>query len=384
MRKYQQQQILEILDTLIEAHFTFEKIRSVGVLAECQDTVEALAEYIPNIAANYSETFNALDAYNQQLFKFSKTPNRRIDTLNQAILKVVQCVTEELVPDKIEVAFFPYQLSMWDSLESIYLAAKEDPNCDAYCVPIPWYDKLPNGEFGQMHYDGGKYPDNIEIVNWVEYDVEARHPDVIYVHNPYDEANAVSSVHPNFYTKRLRELTDCLVYVPYFVTSENATIDENFVVVPGVAYAHKVIVENEHQKETYEQIITRELPWLDITDKFVPLGSPKYDKVSNTSSEDFELPAEWNEIIGGRKVILYNTSVHAALQDSEQYLKKLRSVLATFQQRDDVVVWWRPHPLLRETFSSMRPHLLAEYDEIVRKYKANESFIEDAQQVNDN
>lgn len=41
--------------------------------------------------------------------------------------------------DKPAGCFFPYKASMWDSLESVYLVAKEDSDCDVYCVPISYY-----------------------------------------------------------------------------------------------------------------------------------------------------------------------------------------------------------------------------------------------------
>ena len=31
-----------------------------------------------------------------------------------------------------EVVFLPYKASMWDSLESVWKAAEEDPDCVAY------------------------------------------------------------------------------------------------------------------------------------------------------------------------------------------------------------------------------------------------------------
>jgi hypothetical protein len=72
-----------------------------------------------------------------------------------------------------------------------------------------------------------------------------------------------------------------------------------------------------------------------------------------------------------KKVILYNTSVGAILAGGEQYLKKLRLVFETFRDREDVVLWWRPHPLSMTTYESMRPQLAAEYEALVAEYKQN-------------
>ena len=74
---------------------------------------------------------------------------------------------------KLEVVFFPYKVSMWDSLESIWFAARDDENCDAYVVPIPYYDRLPNGEFGTMHYEGNLYPEYVPV-SYTHLDVYKR------------------------------------------------------------------------------------------------------------------------------------------------------------------------------------------------------------------
>jgi hypothetical protein len=50
-------------------------------------------------------------------------------------------------------------------------------------------------------------------------------------------------------------------------------------------------------------------------------------------------------------------------------LAKLRSVFDCFRGRDDVALWWRPHPLNEATYRSMRPQLLREYEGIVSEYR---------------
>ena len=72
---------------------------------------------------------------------------------------------------------------------------------------------------------------------------------------------------------------------------------------------------------------------------------------------------------GVKKVILYNTTVSSMLEQQEKMLAKIRDVLAVFRTREDTVLLWRPHPLLKSTLQSMRPGLLAEYEEIEREYR---------------
>ena len=66
---------------------------------------------------------------------------------------------------RIEAVFLPYKASMWDSLESVWKAADEDPDCDAYVIPIPYFDRNPDGSFGPMHDERLDYPDNVPVTD---------------------------------------------------------------------------------------------------------------------------------------------------------------------------------------------------------------------------
>jgi hypothetical protein len=268
---------------------------------------------------------------------------------------------------------------MWDSLESIWLAAKDDPYCDAYVVPIPYYDRMQNGTMGQMHYEGDQYPAYVPITDWQTYDMEERHPDIIFIHNPYDGGNHVTIIHPGYYSKRLKEFTDLLVYVPYFVCMDD--VPEHFCACSGTMYAGKVIVQSEMIRQTYIRVFKKfekenhcagKFGKAEV--KFVALGSPKFDKVINSKPEDFTLPDAWQRLIDGpdstqKKTVLYNTSIEAILRGEEKYLRKVRHVLDIFRDRDDIVLWWRPHPLSEAAYQSMRPQFLAEYQQIVAEFK---------------
>jgi hypothetical protein len=221
-----------------------------------------------------------------------------------------------------------------------------------------------------MHYEGADhYSDDIECTDWQQYDIEARHPDVVFTFAPYDMNNHVTSVHPVFYCERLRGLTDMLVYVPYFIISGD--MPEHFCTVAGCVYANKVVVQSEMIRDTYIRVFKEAYGnrFGKPEEKFVALGSAKFDKILSTKREDCALPAAWAKLTSSKKIIFYNTAISAALQDSERYLKKLRSVLNLFRSRNDVVLWWRPHPLLGATFESMRRRLTVEYRDIVAGYK---------------
>ncbi|MCL2539055.1 MAG: hypothetical protein FWE66_01820, partial [Oscillospiraceae bacterium] len=361
MRKHQQKRIFELVDTIRQA-------QAAGLLADCQSGALMAGEFIESVEGEGTKTVPLLEEYCELLYSASMGESDE-SALDKQLELIEQSVGNEFKP-RIEMAFLSYKASMSDSIESIYLAAKADPDCDAYWIPIPYFEYDADGSVGEMLLEGAEYyGDDMECTSWLDYDVEARRPDAVFTFAPYDKGNYVTSVHPQFYCKRLRDLTDLLVYVPYFVSTDD--VPEQFCTVAGCVYAHKVIVQSEKVRDTYIRVFKEAYgdSFGKAEDKFVALGSPKFDKVLSSKRSDFTLPAEWERLTEGKKIILYNTTVSAILSGEAQYLKKLRWVFDVFRDRSDVILWWRPHPLSGATYRSLRPQLQSEYEKIVEDFK---------------
>ncbi len=405
MRKKQKQEILNILKTLGAAHEVVKNAVDNGnipgarnMLAKCQQAAIAVGTNIEQSEGGNQAAVLCLKEYCEVVFNIYEkletgtyNADRAYRVLSGQIIKVENIVKNDISVRK-EIAFFPYKASMWDSLESAYLAAKATPGCDVYCVPIPYFDLNSDGSFGAMHYEGREYPKGIEITDWQEYNFEKRMPDEIYIHNPYDNYNLVTSVHPRFYSHNLKQYTEKLVYIPYFILVEiepdnQAAIDriKHFIWTPGVIYADEVIVQSEKMKQIYvnEYLKTAQKNGLQgphlnrryLEQKIRGAGSPKLDRVQRIKKGELEIPLEWQKIIRkidgmDRKIIFYNTSITALLEHGDKMLQKMERVFAVFKEhKDDVVLLWRPHPLLPSSIKAMRPHLWEKYSQIVEKYK---------------
>lgn len=403
VEKYKKKDMLQTVDTLLKANDAIVRTAAsnqqgaAAALVQCQESAIALGTYIDTLEEKFAPLVHTLEDYCENIYQMSV--NLSDENLRRKYSKKIQKqltalrngVKYDLPDDKKEVVFLPYKASMWDSLESVWKAADEDPNCDAYVIPIPYFDKNPDGSFREEHYEGAQYPAYVPITRYDEYDLAARRPDAIYVHNPYDEHNHVTSVHPYFYCKNLKNYTDKLVYIPYFVLGEispdnQKAIDgmKHFCFTPGTIYAHKVIVQSEDMRRIYINEYSKAAKELGLTGehvdraflekKFLGIGSPKFDKVLNTKKEEVEIPAEWLKVIekpdgGWKKVIFYNISVNALLRHEEKLIRKMESVFETvLENREEVALLWRPHPLIQATIESMRPQLWEAYREIRDRY----------------
>ena len=295
MRRREKKQIEEFIHTLCQAHGEVKsriEHKDTGaaqeILGNCQDGALQIGSLIETVEGEECVVIPKLEAYCELVFQVYEGIGENWETgqdvqeegsikaergtggieagriyadLQNQLSEISRSVKDD-IPERLEILFLPYKASMWDSLESIWKAAYADESCDAYVVPIPYYDKNPDGSFGEMHYEGNQYPDYVPIIPYEAYDLQTRKPDGIYIHNPYDECNYVTTVHPSYYSKKLKEYTKTLVYIPYFMLEEVKPDEaeqlegvKHFCLTPGVINAHKVIVQSEEMREAYIKVL---------------------------------------------------------------------------------------------------------------------------------
>ena len=392
MRRYYQRQLLDIIKTIKEANIMIERFikkqyydEALSLLVDCHEGAVNIGNRIEELEGEGIITVTYLEAFCDMIYQAGveisegKESKRSLNLIHNQIIKIEESIINDINGDMLEIVFLPYKAAMWDSMESVWLAAKDDLQCNAFVVPIPYYDKLQGGGLGQMHYEGDQYPDYVPVVDYRTYNIEARHPDIIFIHNPYDDGNYVTTVHPNYYSQRLKNYTDLLAYIPYFVVTNDVL--EHFCTCSGVLFADRVFLQSEKIRDTYVRVYNEFIRQHNYEDrfgkaesKFVAAGSPKFEKVIKSKPEDFTIPDSWRRLtksidVTQKKIVLYNTSIGAILEGNKQYINKLRNVLNIFRNRDDVLLWWRPHPLNEVTYRTMRPQLLKQYEQIVADYK---------------
>lgn len=372
MRKTQKEQIEELLrlfeDALDQLKIYMDQKNeqsALDLLGECQNSAIALGTMIENVEGEGHPTVCLLEEYCELIYQCHETfvnreglnVNKSYKLLKQKLIKISNSVKND-IKLTIEAVFLPYKASMWDSLESIWQAADADPDCDAYVIPIPYFDKNPDGSFLKRHYEARQYPANVPVVRYEDYNFETRRPDLIFIHNPYDDGNIITSVHPYFYSENLKKFTDCLVYVPYYVTSGGMSEGQSLC----LAYLHAdyIVIQSEKYRKYFDERIP--------DNKFLVLGSPKFDSVIHKCQNLPNPPVEWREKMEGKKVYFYNTSIGGMLGNTEAFLKKMQYVFDTFKGREDACLLWRPHPLMESTFESMRQGYKPIYDELKHKF----------------
>ncbi len=404
--RFRKRGLLQTVAALIRANDSMGRAAAADpqeateVLAKCQKAAIQMGTVLESMGEEHIQLVRLLEDYCENIYQMSVSFSdevslalrekdiRKLSKKNRRHLMQLQNdITYTIPDDRKEVVFLPYKASMWDSFESVWEAAEADENTDAYVIPIPYYDKNPDESFREEHYEGDIFPDYVPITRYDEYDFQRRRPDAIFIHNPYDDCNIVTSVHPFFYSENLKEYTEKLVYIPYFVLDEVDPDNDkqvegikHLVIQPALFHSHKIVVQSEAMKKAYIRILLKQADqpseearkyW---EEKILGLGSPKVDKLCRTEKTALTIPDEWERVIrkpdGGRKrIVFYNVGVGAVLQNGEKLLAKMEKVFKMFHERkDEIVLLWRPHPLMESTLSAMRPQLYERYMEQRGRY----------------
>ena len=231
MTKAQKKQAEDFIHLLGRAHDGIKKTietrnneAALDLLSQCQECAIKLGEIIEEVEGEDFVTISFIEDYCELVYQFYEklsqgqpvNGNQAYKALRKSLIRMENSIKND-IKERREVVFLPYKASMWDSLESVWKAADEDPDCDAYVIPIPYFDRDSEGNFKEMHYEGDQYPDYVPVTHYDDYDIAVHEPDMIFIHNPYDDYNYVTSVAPKFYSRNLKQYTEKLVYIPYFV-----------------------------------------------------------------------------------------------------------------------------------------------------------------------
>lgn len=288
----------------------------------------------------------------------------------EMIVRQIEQFLPERTEGKLQIYFLPYKASMWDSMESVWREAANDPGCEAHVMPVPYFDRLPGGELGDMHYEGGLFPEYVPIEDYRRVPLAIVRPDVIYFHNPYDDRNLVTMVHPDYFSSALKNECGELVYIPYCVSGY--AISAKKIIAsqqcPGPQNASAVVM----QSEAWKRACRGHFP---DQGKFLAAGSPKLDAIQQYAQTHDPSEIRRTMGIGAGRVILFNTSIAYFLQQRD-WFAYAASVAEAMRESGQFLIW-RPHPLLESTIASMRPQEMERFKRFVAEMEDSESVLVD-------
>ena len=279
--------LLEKSKSLVEQVRTGNASSALSELPLLQETAISLGTAIEQKKRKGKESVSILERYCEALYEAYLTLQEGLSGDASGEIAADQLAMEQLATDQLikagnclkdlkevlerdckrQVVFLLHSAKHFASLRPLIDALREREDTEVKLMPIPYFDRLGDGSLSEMHYEGENFPKEYPITDYRSYNFAVELPDCIVTNSPYDAFNPVWSVDPFFYSEKLKQYTNKLVYIPDFVTDE---IDpENpedgkafynmryYVTVPGVFHADYTIVQSEEMREAYLEKISR-------------------------------------------------------------------------------------------------------------------------------
>ena len=291
-----------------------------------------------------------------------------------------------------KTVFLPCHPNMWEGFETIWDKESSDPNNMVIVIPVPTYQRGENNSLYDAEYITAGYPDNVVITGLNDFDFESEHPDTIYIQNIQDADDPVFTVHPSFYTSKLKACTDNLVYIPYHCMPDIDT-DYNYlkrvyarlIAPPGIHNVDSMIVHSENERTVYLALLSAldDGLWKQWEPKITCDDYPRISILKKYTKETVPYPASWNrhlfDSLGNRKeCILLSTSIFGVLEFNRSQFRATKEVFEEFLTiKDSKTLIWRPHKYLPEVIMQMRPELFNDFRELLEFYIKNDVGIFD-------
>ncbi len=261
--------ILEALDCILDNGDGWEEYVTL-----CVEALEAICGFIDKKDKSISLDILSKDIRLLREINLSEGMKKSVKNIIKQVIDDIlyQARVIKAKKNRWRAVFLPYNASMWTSLESIWRAAYNDPDCDAIVMPIPYYD-IGNPSNISIKYEGDQLPDYVPITHYEHYNIEEHNPEIIFSHNPYDDTNNLNRVPEKYFSSNLKKHTSCLVYSPYFTYGANNPGRTDFqYAVPGARNADFIIVQSDKVKEIFQSYGYPEF-------KLLAVGSPKIDAI---------------------------------------------------------------------------------------------------------
>lgn len=369
MRISKKKELINCIDTLKKGNNDVLKIDSgscMDFLTQCQEMAIMVGTEIDRIEGEGVVTVSYLEQYCEEIYQMSVTTDRgeliqEQKRVHRLLLQIKESIQSDIPDSPAEIVFMPYKASMWDALDSVYHAAVQAKKCNVIVMPIPYYSINPKGEILSVEYEGNLFPTDISITDFRKVNLEQLHPDIIFIHNPYDEWNRVTQVPNEYFSSTLIHQTEHLIYIPYFVTTGEKMKDD-YCYLPAVRNAWRTFVQSDAVRNCY--IKNGADPR-----KIVAMGSPKFDMVIKYQNNPPIMPEEWKNKFAGKYVFFLNTHLNAIINSAETLFSKLQLIFHFFEENSNIAILWRPHPLSVETVKAMNPKMLSEYLQLVKEFQ---------------
>ena len=225
-------------------------------LISCQDLAVWLGQSIEK-EEYYLPLVRKLEGYCEELFVQGEKIKEREGKeffLDQIILEA-----KKYVAGKKKVVFLVRRKEDWSgTIRELWESLQRSSDYDVRVAVVPYYYIDSAGNVVESKEELEEFCTEIKVEPAEEIDFVIIHPDVIVTQMPFDGFNYAYSIPEKYYTNRIKENTQKLIYIPPFVTDDfdekeacsYLTMDY-YCTASGVVNADNTVVQSEKMREMY-------------------------------------------------------------------------------------------------------------------------------------
>ncbi|UUV14864.1 CDP-glycerol glycerophosphotransferase family protein [Clostridioides difficile] len=369
-------EVLNLIQILIEGiDYIKNNNLSESIVNSSLEAINYMKKYINNSGRSNKNLLNLIDETYVKILRLSMYKNIRLIEDCELIisnLNYLSNIIENSLNKKNKIVFMPYNAKMWNSLESIWKSAVLDEQCDCYVVPIPYYKLIdtPNGITQIYTYEGNDFPEDVPIIHYDDFDLSKEKPDIIYVHNQYDDCNNATMVDSNYFSYNLKQYTNMLVYVAYGILGTYpVSFYLNFYELIASRNFDKVIV----QSPAFE--IIAECSGIN-KNQILTMGSPKFDSLIYNLKQN-NINKDYESKLKGKIIFLWTTNLMKIPNGKDGVIDEIENVFDIIENSQEYGLIYRPHPLELEYVKSKVPECFNRYKTLLDSISIKNNIILD-------
>jgi glycosyltransferase involved in cell wall biosynthesis len=263
---------------------------------------------------------------------------------------------------------------VFPALESTFSASRNDNRIESTLVFAP----LGMGRHGWNNSDAPLFDKDgiVAVRKKHEYNMFKENPDVLITARPYLNSAEKPYGHSKYDRFEIQPAAVSgyrTVYLPYAFFDTISAFSMKY----GYQYtlhplAWKIAAYSE-------QILGNFRKYSQLEGKnAVLLGAPRYDVSSGiVGFRRDELTEKYEALIHGRRTLFWNSHFRTAKGNGQQLVDYLKNVLKYFMEHPDLVLFWRPHPMMFAALIEQDVLLQREVDDLLDQIDGFENIIFD-------
>lgn len=310
-----------LCDSLLNGTLTWEAF---------DHSIERRIKSINQMSGGYWQIPKGETAFAEDLALMRRLHHNQVD--KSVLYQIGQQISKKYAMEnaRCKIVFFAQELFVWPCVEHLYNMAVQDPRFDAKVVYLPFYH--PNTTYEDSNLQEYKKR-GVPIINYQDYNLTEDNPEIAVYVKPYN------NIPPAFFMREVEKIVKRTIYIPYGLEFTKDLI----------RYAFHEYVHYRAWKHLAYGNIVKELGAIHgyrDGENIAVWGHPRVD--NHLIKCDYSIPEEWKAKIADRKVVLWcpHHTIKPGPECVSTWLDYYQDVFRMFEEREDLVLLWRPHPLL--------------------------------------